>query len=544
MPVKQLELAELLKRCRSTKEVEEINSLVESRRKLEERARVTEHELETSRLFENMKVDFGRLTTSALAFRAFITDEKGAGALRQQISQKGIKSEIIEGTKGKKLILFVAFDTSQRSRMDEVVAKRLRLDEIDITEGYLNAPPKEVIARLEKESVEELRELKLAEQRLTQIGETHYIEIASLAEMLEAEYERAQISTNFKNTARTFVVEGWIPKKSLRELDRRIKEATKQSFIVEEVNDGEIAPTMMSRGKTFSEFDYLMGFYSLPMSNEIDPTWFFIVSFMVFYGMMVSDFGYGVMSLILATLLVKKFPEEGLMNSVARVWQLASIPIMAFGIISNQFFGLSLAPFKGVMFIDWNNNVPGLLVLTVIMGIAQVIVGLAIGFVNKYMHHERKLAVSKLTSIVAVITGTLAVAGAFFGFMSSYAVISAAIASAASIITIALSGIEAVEFTNLISHPLSYTRIFGFGLASMILASLIDKAFTPTLSGGIIPFILLAAMFLLLHTMNMILSIFEGMVQATRLNFIEFFSKFYTGGGVKFAPYRFNRTIH
>jgi V/A-type H+-transporting ATPase subunit I len=320
-----------------------------------------------------------------------------------------------------------------------------------------------------------------------------------------------------------------------------MRSATKQRFYVEEVNDGEMAPTLMSRPRLFNQFDFLMGFYSLPRSDEIDPTWFFILSFMVFYGMMVSDVGYGLLSLIFATLLVKKFPEEGLMNSVSRVWQFASISIIAFGLISNQFFGLALAPFKGIMVMDWINNVPSLLALTVLMGIAQILVGLVIGFADKCMHHERRLAISKLTSIVAVITGTLAVTGAFFGFMSGDAMAAAAIAAVASIITIALSGIEAVEFTNLISHPLSYTRIFGFGLASIILASLIDKAFTPTLSSGVIAFVGVSVIFLLLHAMNMLLSIFEGLVQATRLNFIEFFTKFYTGGGEKFTPYHFNR---
>jgi V/A-type H+-transporting ATPase subunit I len=340
------------------------------------------------------------------------------------------------------------------------------------------------------------------------------------------------------------VVEGWIPKSNIKDLYRHMTSAAKQKFIVEEVDDGDTAPTMLSRPRMFSQFDYLMGFYSLPMSNEIDPTWFFIVSFMIFYGMMVSDVGYGILSLIIATILVKKFPEEGLMNSVARVWQLAAIPIMIFGVLSNQFFGIALAPFKGVMVIDWINNVPGLLVFTLLLGVAQVIIGLVIGFVNKVMHHEKKLAVSKLTSILAVITGMIAIAGGLFGVMSNWALPAAVIAVFAAIATMALSGIEAVEFTSLISHPLSYTRIFGFGLASIVLASLIDKAFTPTFSGGIggaISFIIVAIIFLALHTMNMLLSIFEGIVQATRLNFVEFFTKFYTGGGSKFTPYKYNR---
>ncbi len=95
--------------------------------------------------------------------------------------------------------------------------------------------------------------------------------------------------------------------------------------------------------------------------------------------------------------------------------------------------------------------------------------------------------------------------------------------------------------TSLISHPLSYARLMGFGLASVMTALLIDVVFTPSLSSGIVVFSLTLVIFILLHFMNMILGIFEGSVQAVRLNFVEFFSKFYEGGGVEFSPFGYKR---
>jgi V/A-type H+-transporting ATPase subunit I len=91
------------------------------------------------------------------------------------------------------------------------------------------------------------------------------------------------------------------------------------------------------------------------------------------------------------------------------------------------------------------------------------------------------------------------------------------------------------------AHPMSYSRLLGFGLASVVLSELINMAFTPTLSNGILPFIVFLVIFIVLHSMNMLLSIFEGIVQGARLDFVEVFSKFYMGNGVKFKPYRFKR---
>lgn len=108
--------------------------------------------------------------------------------------------------------------------------------------------------------------------------------------------------------------------------------------------------------------------------------------------------------------------------------------------------------------------------------------------------------------------------------------------------TIVLAGIEATEISNLITHSLSYSRIMGFGLGSIILASLIDQAFTPHLGpgiGGVLTFLAFGAIFLILHVLNMIVSIFEGIVQGARLNFVEFFSKFYKGGGTKYRPFAY-----
>ncbi len=113
---------------------------------------------------------------------------------------------------------------------------------------------------------------------------------------------------------------------------------------------------------------------------------------------------------------------------------------------------------------------------------------------------KRKPSRSKLISLFAIGFGIVAIGGWFFNAFTPMITLPAtAIAIVAVILTAALSGIEAGEITNLISHPLSYIRLFGFGLASVIIASLIDKTLAPSFSQGPVVFILYLTIFIVLH---------------------------------------------
>jgi V/A-type H+-transporting ATPase subunit I len=183
-------------------------------------------------------------------------------------------------------------------------------------------------------------------------------------------------------------------------------------------------------------------------------------------------------------------------------------------------------------------------VVTILFGIVQVGLGFVLGFVNQWHHGHKRHAVSKLFSLIALISGTMAVSGAFFSAFSGTVTLAATVVAIASLVGIIASNpSEATEITSLITHPLSYSRVMGFGLASVIIGFLIDKAFLPNLGLGIPLFIVYLIIFFVLHFLNMILGIFEGAVQSARLNFVEFYTKFYTGGGVKFTPFSYKR-IH
>ncbi|MEM3850956.1 MAG: V-type ATPase 116kDa subunit family protein [Candidatus Micrarchaeaceae archaeon] len=534
------EVAALLARLRGYDVIDRIYKLNDTRRELGDEIAALRNAAHVARLFEGTGIDFGALRSGVLSFRAFEAERKEAEKAADLISKSKIRAEVIIGSGKKNIGMLVAYEKS--SSIEEAI-KEAKLREIDLGAKYLDAKPETVLKNVERLEKEYSVRLKRINDEIAGISIRHYNELASIKEMLEIEAARAGISSSFKRTESTFVVEGWLPKRSMASLEEGIKRAAKGRYYIEEVKADELAPTLMSRPGFLKPFDYMMEFYSVPRSDEIDPTWVFIIFFPIFYGLMVSDVGYGLASLLFVTWIAKITNPEGLVHNAAKIWQLTSLSAIVFGFLSNQYFGFQLNQyFINFAGFSWLKDATVIIGISILFGIVQVCLGLFFGFVNDYNHNKKKLAVSKLTGIATIAFGTVAVASGFFGLLSaSLAVPTAIIAVIALGATGALSGIEASELTNLITHPLSYARLMGFGLGSVIIAMLIDMAFTPTFAHGILVFFALLIVFIMLHFLNMILAIFEGIVQGIRLNFVEFFSKFYMGGGIKFRPFSYKR---
>ncbi|HVC58376.1 MAG TPA: V-type ATPase 116kDa subunit family protein [Candidatus Acidoferrales bacterium] len=540
--LKHLDVEELLKRCEGFNAANEAFTLSGQKKSLSDRIRNIDDTLEIAEMFSGTGIDFGKLHSGVLDFKAIKIERKYSKRFKGLLKDTKVRYELIaKELKDKEWLFFIAYP-KQRSQVIEAAVKAVKHIEINLAGGKLDSTPSEMRARLDKEKEEIRATMKGIDAKIAEVSANNYFEVAALTEMLEIEFERASISSKFKRTQRVFVVDGWIPKKKLGEIKAAVAKCTENMYQFDEIKTKELAPTYTERPKILSPFGFILNFYSVPRSDEIDPTWIFIVSFIIFYGMMVSDVGYGLISLLIAMLIARKTDPDGLMHNVAKIWQISSISIIFFGVISNQYLGFSIPFLNALKIFDWTKDTVNIILITAFIGIAQVVLGQMFSFINKMRHHETKLAISKITAIIAILSGVVAIGGLLFHAFGNTLSTAAAIVSIITFVTTgALSGIEASELTNLITHPLSYTRILGFGLASVIIAYLIDNAFTPTMAHGILVFIAFLVIFIILHLLNMLLGIFEGIIQSIRLNFVEFFSKFYTGNGIRFRPYYFRR---
>ncbi len=537
---KHMSVDHIIKEVSKAKVLNEIYSLANERKLIEDDQKAIDYAQHIANALHGVRMDFARTKSDYLSYRAFESDSRSAKQVASAISRsksEGVELNISKSGKNQELILLVA---DKKASVDDLL-KGIKLNELDLSAKYLEGSPIEVLKTLSSRRKTNDRRLSVIAARLADISKSSYSRLSNLREMLEIELSRSEVSGGFKRTDNTFVVEGWVQKERVEELKERISNVTHKKAYIEELEGDELAPTVTKRPKFLQPFDYMVSFYSVQRSDEIDPTWIFILLFPIFYGLMVTDVGYGFASLLLATYITKKTDPDGLMYNAAKIWQLNSFAAMFFGFLSNQYFGFQLGYSTPFSF-DWLKNTPEIIAISVLFGVLQVVIGLVIGIINSYNHGHKKMAYARFASILVVLLGTVAVSGAFFGaFNPTITDISAAIAVVSLILTIVFSGSEATEVTNLITHPLSYARLMGFGLGSVIIAFLIDMAFTPHMSSGIIVFTLYLIIFIALHFLNMVLSIFEGIVQGIRLNFVEFFSKFYIGNGVKFKPFSYRR---
>ncbi len=381
---------------------------------------------------------------------------------------------------------------------------------------------------------------------LNSMGAKHYGSLVSLREMLEIEHGRDEAVSMLKTTGHACVMEGWISSKRFLELGNAANAATSGRCSIEKIAVHELPPTYPGGGQnSFAKaFNHVINLYSVPRSDEANPAWLFMLSFPILFGLMVGDVGYGMLSLALGLLIARYTGEDSIVHDMAVIWQLAAAFTILFGIINNQYLGFELgqhiSPLLGGF--DWKHNISTVISIAIAIGLAQLSAGLIVGFMNNYRKRRFSMAVSKLLLLCMLLSGTAAVAGIMFhAFSSAVSAASAAVALSCIILLFSVKPSQGERIIDLILYPVSYIRIVGFGITSVVIGGVINDMFAPDISAGAGMFAIYLAIFCILHLLNLALSTFEGAIQGVRLNFVEFFDQFYTGGGTMFRPFYYKR---
>lgn len=414
----------------------------------------------------------------------------------------------------------------------------------------------------------EARKSRLAEVDIEQLklSEKYLEKIVQIREQLEVELKKAEISEKLASTKFSFVLEGWTPDDTFQRLSERLEEISRGRIIISKIESNDIPPTMLYNPRRIRLFEFFIRFYSLPQETEFDPTLIFALIFPIFFGLMVGDVGYGIIILGVSLWLnhrlafppTKSHLPKKLSNFVLMIMGPNALRILAralipgsliaifFGVVFNSLFGFTV-PYLPQILPNHSASptvivyLPTLLVISGYIGLGMVSLGLILGFMDELGRNEKKKSMGKIGWLMiawGVALFGLGMLHQHYG-IASYVYIGVALAGLA-LVFLAEGSRGAMELPSIISHVLSYTRIVGILLSSVILAYVVDSVFQG--STGSIGMMIFGGFILVLgQIFNLAIAVFEPGIQGARLIYVEFFSKFFHGNGRPFVPFNTKR---
>lgn len=377
--------------------------------------------------------------------------------------------------------------------------------------------------------------------------EVKYLELAY--EYYHNEYTRTLVNTNFLKTDKVSLIQGWIAYSDNDELTKIVKDTLGEDYYLSfaEVKDEEIddVPIRLKNNDLNKSFENITEMYSLPRYNEIDPTPLLAPFFLIFFGMMVADAGYGLLILIGSIVALKVFNLDDSQKQFAKFFMYLSIPTIIFGFIYGSFFG-DFINLDGVKLIDPSKDVNTILVASIVFGVIQIFFGLGIK-AYVLIRDGRPLDalydvgswVLTLVSIgvFAMGSGSLATIGKYGMIVGMIAIVLTQGRHMKSVGGKLGQGLYALYgITGYVGDLVSYTRLMALGLAGGSIAGALNLII------GMFPTVALIILgpviFILAHIFNLGLSLLGGYVHTCRLEYVEYFSKFYEGGGRPFEPFK------
>jgi len=492
--------------------------------------------------------------------------------------QENVESEISKITssyelrydpKASVIVLFVDKNKKEEvaDALVKVLYKELRVPE---TSGL----PADILAQLERKQNDIVKKIEATDAEIESLNTKYADFILASDELLSIETQKSEAPLRIATTESTFVIDGWIPSENYTNLEQTVNSATNgRAFVSSQEmtkEDEKKVPIEYDNPKVSSPFEEIMNLYSRPTYKEIDPTSLIFISFPLFYGMILGDIGYALILLTMAV-AIKKLVSSDAIKPLMNILIYCQVSTLLFGILYGEFLGFPLAslhtyhgveagliagfetinlfasPIGGEMItypVHRTHLVMTLIIVTALIGVIHINIGYILGFINENKKHGFSAALFEKGSWIVVELGILLAVLGYVGMLPL--AVGIAVFLIGFVMLLKGEGIKGpIELPALLSNSLSYTRIIAVGLSSIYIASTVnliafEMIWEPgTAIGGMTIFAIVV--FLFGHALNTVLSIIAPGLHALRLQYVEFFGKFYEGGGRKYDPFGYIR---
>ncbi len=525
-----------------------------------------------------LNLDIPMTFTKTATTRAFIgvfEGERSEGDLLKALAEvcpdvDGIDIEIISSNENQTCVFILCKLSDEQTVYDS-----LRQIGFSLPQYQSKVIPKQ----REKEIIKHInnRKGRILENTNNIIEASKYLEkLNFLEDYFIMKAERYQVIDNISTSNNTFILSGYIAKDDAADLKKYLEEHYWAEVELEDALDAD-TPVKLKNSKFTEPVESVLATYSYPDHKEADPTSIMAIFYYIFFGMMFSDAGYGIVMSIACAILLLKFKkmEKGLKKSI-KMFFWCGVSTTFWGLMFGSFFGDAIsvicktyfnveAPsIPGVVTPIWFNPVNDpmrMLMFAFLLGIIHLFVGLGIQAYNDIKNKEY------LGVLYDVISWYLLVGGAILALLSMDMMgniagfvlppvcmkIGGYMAIAGAVIILLFSGRDSKNpvkrflkgayglygATGYLSDILSYSRLLALGLATGVIAQVFNQIGS-MFGTSVIGVILFIIVFVVGHALNIGINALGAYVHTNRLQFVEFFGKFYKGGGKEFKPFKIN----
>lgn len=417
------------------------------------------------------------------------------------------------------------------------------------------------------------KEIEALRQELEEYSKRR-MEIKEVADYYTVRAEKYRVVGSILQSKHTFFITGFIPEREIEDLRNNLENRFTVMIDVEEPEENENVPVLLSNNKTAGAVEGVVTSFGYPTKHEIDPTAITAFFYYFFFGIMLSDAAYGLLMFLGCLWALKKYPNmsEGMQKSL-RMFKNCGLSTLVWGILFGGYFGDAITVI-GHTFFGVDIVVPAvwfapidkpmeMLIYCMIFGIVHLFVGLGI---KGYMMLRQKDMASFVcdvlfwyvfliglilmlipTSIFGSLLGTIIVFPQWANLLAKIMTIGG---MAGILLTggrraknlfkrLLLGAYSLYDTTSWLSDLLSYSRLLALGLATGVIAQVIN---TMAAMGGksVVGVIMFIIVFIIGHVFNMAINLLGAYVHTNRLQYVEFFGKFFEGGSREFQPFKEN----
>ena len=481
-----------------------------------------------------------------------------AETLEEQLHEN-CSVEVVSGSK-EQTNLFILCSKSSYDEAGEILRKQAF---VSVSEADSHTP-KELISSYKAEIKELQKASDNAKECIVKLAENRQ-QLKFVIDYLQMRKEKYDALSGLGFTESTFVLTGFIPEKYAEQLKNEIEAKYTASITFTDPSDDEDVPVLLENSSFSSPVEGITKMYALPGKNDVDPTPVMSFFYYLFFGMMLSDAGYGLVMLIGTTIALKKFKLETSMRKTLTMFRNCGISTIIWGALFGSWFGDIVQVVAREFFHKdigsialWFQPLDDpikLLLYSFALGILHLFLGVAVSFKMSWDAGKKLDAVLDTVPVYLTVLGVAPLAASILitvpqplKTVGTYMMIAGVILlvltsgrSSKSIFGKLFGGLYALynTATGYLSDILSYSRLLALGLATGSIASVINLIGTMPKNIGV-KAVLLVVVFIVGHTANLAINLLGAYVHTDRLQFVELFSKFYTGGGREFAPLTVN----